>query len=253
MKTILYLFGILSLLTFSFCKQKSLESRDSTSVDTSISNYKQSEQEVRKEGAQLKPNEWGVINVDFADKSLTNGLVYIIDYKKDINFYLTLSDTLNPIHKLSFIETDQGIEIKEEANQAKWLIPQSMGGGVCECSFLMFRLLAVKDNWLKVVVNNMTGIAYWIKYDEGMNYLNWQNFLETQNIFISKDFPQQLRSLPTLSSKEIKHSDSNNNGFNCLRLEGDWMNVIEVDGNKISGWVKWKSGNQILIHFEDFY
>jgi hypothetical protein len=89
------------------------------------------------------------------------------------------------------------------------------------------------------------------KYIEDTNfkYQKWNTFLKQTYIQLyEKD---KIYSKKSIASKQLIFPNDLN--FRIIKVSGDWIKiecntVCEECNHKITGWVKWKDGNQILIN-----
>lgn len=192
-----------------------------------------------------------------AQKDLGLGLVSInFDGKTTLQFYSIPTDK-EPKRIIQFFndKTINSWNIRDLKRHKSWLKPEVLW---LDYSYFVFRCLTVKDNWLKVMVNNETGEALWIKKSNLTTFKYWENYLK--EMFGVARLPkeqQKIRSLPTDNSKEIIYQGQD--CFQVKSMKGDWIEIFTADycdesytDNKTkikSGWIKWKQKNKLLIDY----
>ena len=192
-----------------------------------------------------------------AQKDLGLGLVSInFDDKTTLHFYSTPTDK-EPKRIIQFFndKTINSWNIRDLNKHKSWLKPEVLW---LDYSSLVFRCLTVKDNWLKVMVNNQTGETLWLKKSNLTTFKDWENYLkEMFGVARLPNQQQKIRSLPTDNSKEIIYQGQD--CFQVKSMKGDWIEIFTADycdesytdsKTKIkSGWIKWKQINKLLIDY----
>lgn len=183
----------------------------------------------------------GLVSINFDDKTI-------------LHFYSN-PDVRQPTKTIEFFEDKSinGWNIRALEQQKKWLNPEVLW---LDYSSFVFRCLAVKDNWFKVIVNNEDGSALWLKKNEQTTFLSWETYLVKMfGVERLDDHPQKIRASPKDNSKEIKYQ-----GRDCFQvksMKGAWIEIFTADScdepdknPKIkSGWIKWRQGNKLLIDY----
>jgi len=185
------------------------------------------------------------------------GLVSInFDDKITLHFYSDSTDK-EPKRTIQFFndQTINSWNIRDLDKQKEWLKPEIFW---LDYSSFVFRCLTVKDNWLKVIVNNESGESLWLKKNDLTTFKNWEIYLkEMFGVARLPDEQQKIRSLPTDNSEEIKYQGQD--CFQVKSMNGDWIEIFTAvyceesyTGSKTkikSGWIKWRKGNKLLIEY----
>jgi hypothetical protein len=114
----------------------------------------------------------------------------------------------------------------------------------------------VKD-WMEVVINNETSEAVWIKNNQRVKYLTWMEYLGNMFAIERIDTSSNpIYSKPDTTSGKMAYAGKD--FFAVKTIIGDWMEIYSPDYTdssssisiKISsGWIRWKSGNKLLINY----
>jgi hypothetical protein len=193
-----------------------------------------------------------------AQTDLGIGIVSInFDEKTTLNFYSAPTD-IEPKRTIQFFNDKKinSFNIREIEKQKKWMKPEILW---LDYSSLVFRCQTVNKNWLKVIVNNETGETLWLKKNNLTSYKEWGNYLK--EMFGVERLPEQkqkIRISPTDNSKEISYKG--NDCFQVKSIKGEWIEIFTADycdesyteSKTIikSGWIKWRSGNKLLISYQ---
>ena len=185
----------------------------------------------------------GVVSIHFDDKTV-------------VNFFDSPIDLI-PKKTLQFFE-DKSIKswnIRDIEEHKTWLKPEVLW---LDYSSFVFRCVNIKDDWFEVIVNNEDGSKYWINRNNITEYKTWETYLkEMFSIARLSNKTQNIRRLPNDNSEidEYKGRDC----FQVKSTRGDWIEIFTPDyskdgsyGNETnisSGWIKWKSGNDLLIEY----
>lgn len=99
--------------------------------------------------------------------------------------------------------------------------------------------IIVNDNWYYIDANN-----------DFVEYLSWDKFL-LKVLFFNITSEYNLYRQPNMNS-EIVQIDYSDVYFQPLKIEGDWIYVNVINGENVllpidQGWIKWRSGNQLLL------
>lgn len=193
----------------------------------------------------------------FAQTDLGLGLVSInFDDKTTLYFYLTPNDK-EPKRTIQFF-SDQTINswnIRDLDKHKEWLKPEVFW---LDYSYFVFRCLTIKDNWLKVIVNNETEETLWLKKSDLTSFQDWESYLkEMFGVARRLDQQQKIRSLPIEDSEEISYQ-----GPDCFQVKSmkeDWIEIFTADycdesytdsKTKIKlGWIKWRQGSKLLVNY----
>jgi hypothetical protein len=137
-----------------------------------------------------------------------------------IDFY---SDTLNssPDKQIMFFldESIKGYNIRQIETKKEWLKPQSLW---LDYNFFFFRCIQQTDNFYKVIVNNQTGLAYWINKADFLSFQNWEQFL-IGVLTVSRNNDQDIKAKPDSDSKTIDFTAED--CFHVVKMEGDWIEI----------------------------
>jgi hypothetical protein len=185
------------------------------------------------------------------------GLVSInFDDKTTLHFY---SDSIDkePKRTIQFFndQTIKSWNIRDLDKHKEWLNPETLW---LDYSSFVFRCLTVKDNWLKVIVNNESGESLWLKKSDLTTFKEWEIYLkEMFGVARLPDEQQKIRDLPTDNSDEIKYQGQD--CFQVKSMKGDWIEIFTAvycdesypaDKTKIkSGWIKWRKRNKLLNEY----
>lgn len=115
---------------------------------------------------------------------------------------------------------------------------------------LILRMKAESPNWYEVEVNEGTRETKFVLREEEprkWTKSSWSHFLlRTYNLGIDG---QRTKLLDKPNGRVIEESaDINFETVKFLKAEGDWAFVERWVGNKkYSGWIRWRSGREILV------
>jgi|WetSurMetagenome_2_1015567.scaffolds.fasta_scaffold45558_3 hypothetical protein len=185
----------------------------------------------------------GVVSIHFDDKTV-------------VSFFDSPND-LNPKKTIQFFD-DKSIKcwnIKDIEKHKTWLKPEVLW---LDYNSFVFRCVDRKDDWFEVIVNNEDGSKYWIRRNNTTEFKTWETYLKKMfGISRLPDKTQNIRRLPTDNSEIVEYS-----GEDCFQIKSmkdDWIEIFTPDyckdgsfGNKTnisSGWIRWKSGNELLIKY----
>ena len=120
-----------------------------------------------------------------------------------------------------------------------------------------FQCKAKTDGWLEVIVNNETNEALGIRETKATKFLTWEDYFKSMfAVYRLDDEWQKIRTSPGDDNQEVNYQG--NDCFQVKSLNGDWIEIFTSDyckeyGSKtkiISGWIKWKRGNKLLIGYQ---
>jgi len=90
------------------------------------------------------------------------------------------------------------------------------------------------------------------------NFIKWQTFLveETTTINRHPDFDLEIKTAPSdeaLTIKRIEETDC----FEAIEIKGDWLRIktnqtFECNESIkpiVSGWIKWRRNNRLLLYY----
>lgn len=176
----------------------------------------------------------GVVSINFDDKTL-------------IEFYET-SDLTKKLKIVEFFN-DKSINswnIKNLENHKDWLVPESMW---LDYGQFRFRCKTKMGNCFEIYVSDTK--TMWIQNQNFTEFKNWEEYLQTMfSVERSNKNEQNIYSRPFSKSEII---ESKKDCFKVNEMKGEWIQVETADHcetkRKISGWIKWKTGNDILINY----
>jgi hypothetical protein len=194
----------------------------------------------------------------FCQTELGVGLVSInFDSKTVLNFYSDTTDK-EPIRTIEFFDDKSinSINIRNLEKQKVWLQPQVLW---LDYSSFDFRCRSQTSGYYQVIVNNETGQTFWLSKTNVTKFVTWETYLQGMfGIERLSDQKQKIRKTPNDSSCEIKYSGQD--CFNVKSMKGDWIEIRTADYCKdivenktviiTSGWIRWRSGNKLLIVFK---
>lgn len=212
---------------------------------------------ITTENKEVRRKDFITVKLDLAQTDLGLGLVSInFDDKTVLHFFSSPNDK-EPKRTIQFFndQTINSWNIRNLDKQKEWLKPEVLW---LDYSSFVFRCLKVKDNWLKIMVNNENGETLWLKKSELTIVQDWENYLkEMFGVERLADQQQKIRSLPIDNSEEIIYQG--NDCFQVKSMKGDWIEIFTADycdesytnsKTKIkSGWIKWRQGNKLLIDY----
>ena len=186
----------------------------------------------------------------FAQSKLGIGIVSI-DFNDETRIDFYESSDLTKILKTVEFFNDESINswnIRNLNSHRNWLQPESLW---LDYHQFMFRVKTENIDCFEVYVSDYK--TMWIKKTDLTNFRTWQEYL--QNMFsverIDKN-TQNIYSRPFTKSEIIK-SDNKDDCFKVKRMQNDW---IEVETNhhcenkkKITGWIKWRNNDELLINY----
>ena len=233
------------LIVFISCKQ-TVETANNKSIDSTMTKAK-----------EVKGKDFNIVKVDLPQTDLGLGLVSInFDDITVLHFFSSPNDK-EPKRSIQFFNDPKinSWNIRNLDKQKEWLKPEILW---LDYSSFVFRCLEIKDDWLKVMVNNENGETLWLKKSELTIIQDWENYLkEMFGVERLPDQQQKLRSLPNDTSKEIIYQGKD--CFQVKSMKGDWIEIFTADycdesytdsKTKIkSGWIRWRQGNKLLIDY----
>ena len=114
---------------------------------------------------------------------------------------------------------------------------------------LMFICTGVEGDKYKVIVNNESGLEKYIDKEKFWLLRNWQDHI--LHSVASIDFDKQeniVRSNPTEESAVIKMSEDIDVIVEPLEIKCDWLKIKYWEHEiEMTGWIRWKIGNQIIV------
>jgi hypothetical protein len=91
-----------------------------------------------------------------------------------------------------------------------------------------------------------------IRKGKYMEYLSWPDYI--LRYFVTTTEANPLREKPDQTANKIKNLNYTDLNFRCTIISGDWVKVTCnkdcegcPDGIQISGWIKWRENNKVII------
>lgn len=181
----------------------------------------------------------GIVSISFDDKTV-------------IKFFES-SDLENEIQKIEFFndESINSWNIKNLKTKMKWLQPESLW---LDYGQFIFRCKTQTKHCYEVYVSDSK--TMWIRKELFTDFLTWEEYLKGMFRVERIDSDNQnIYSRPFTNSLIIK---SEKDCFQVKSMSGYWIEVFTVDYcdeedniNKkiISGWIRWRDENKILINY----
>lgn len=197
----------------------------------------------------------GAVEVICNDKGVRfTGSLYLTLYEDTIDRYGTNRGPSGGEEiEVGFIMND-GLEIEDE-KQALWfnnLFTHHYGSE--------FICLEETNNYYKIMVNT-SGKSYWIQKSKLLQFNRIEDyFMEFYGIFLTRG--QNIRTSPDPTSSIIPiKGDIESLQFDVIQSKGDWLQIKQSDNternpkqpNFKTGWVKWFSGNKLIVGIIDSY
>jgi hypothetical protein len=183
-----------------------------------------------------------------------NGIVSI-DYNNTtiVTFYTSATDT-KPVKTLEFFNDEQlqMYTIKNLKEHQKWLQPQSIW---LDYGYFQFRCLGEQNGRYNVIINNETGLSYWMATNSGTEYVAWEAYLKSM-FSVERITGQEIYTEPDVKSDTVPYK-----GTDCFvvkAMRGEWIEVYTDDRcddgadkptRVKSGWIRWRNGDEILVSF----
>jgi hypothetical protein len=189
-----------------------------------------------------------------AQPIIGEGLVKIqFDDKPVIDFYKKPSDDVFT-RRIEFYRDSlsKGIRIKDFEEVSHWLRPEVLWLDDFQFNF---RVKTIKDGWYEVVVNNENGHTFWIRNDRSTKFRSWEDYLRDMPT-ISRDpyNKQRIKNRPDEKAEELNYEGQD--CFQVKSLRGNWIEIFtpptcdaSLPTRITSGWIKWRSGNKVLIEY----
>lgn len=118
-----------------------------------------------------------------------------------------------------------------------------------ERSDVLLRTKAVSKNWYEVVINEETQeTKYVLKNDPIVDYVKFEKFILSS---VKITFDKEKNPLRDADGDRIKSVEvSDGDVFFPVFIDGDLLQVKrQVSQGLVRGWVKWRTGRNILIGF----
>lgn len=148
-----------------------------------------------------------------------------------------------PYDSIAFQRTEQGIDISYAPS---WFYPVHMK---MDYGILLLRVESITKDWIQVEVNQQTGRKAWVSRAD-IKFQSWELFLLQINSVESidpQDNPLRSRPLPHSSPSAVKGTL-----YVPIEIKDEWMKVkVYRDDYQLvgEGWIKWRSGNQLLVSY----
>ncbi|MEI8278164.1 MAG: hypothetical protein WCG87_00290 [Bacteroidota bacterium] len=115
-------------------------------------------------------------------------------------------------------------------------------------NILILDCVETADKYYKVLVNNRVVLILRNVAGEQVSYMPWQVYLKGMILKLDKN-----TSLYTDSTSHTLIAENNTNTYTIKRVKGEWCYVEcntacnECPAKGMSGWVRWRKGNKLLI------
>jgi len=187
----------------------------------------------------------------------------LVNIKPDSSLSIYFYDSLKSMYaknKIDFIEDKNHIGLfclKLSAKDAgAWFRPLHF---YIEFGILTFQCIDTTEAFYKVIVKEVTNQAYWIRKNSFIRFQCWSEYLlETTGVEPINPIENPIRTRPERNSPPTV-----NQPIKCIRavkITDDWMKIITdptncdqtnemKDDEKVTGYIRWKSGNNLLIKY----
>lgn len=193
---------------------------------------------------------WGQTELDV-------GLVHLhINDSTVLHFYSKPTDDV-PTKTLEFFHdpTIESLNILNLDIQRQWLSPECLW---LDYSQFILRCKTQTKDWYEVIVNNKDRQTLWLKKSALTEFSTWESYLNGMfGVSRLADSRQPIRTLPNDQSEEINYTGKD--CFQVKSMKGEWIEIFTSDYCEdsyndsnpkiISGWIKWKQGNILLIEY----
>ena len=192
----------------------------------------------------------------FSQTDLGIGIVSInFDSKTGLNFYQNTSDK-SPSKTLQFFDDPEikSWNICDLEQQKDWLQPESLW---LDYHSFNFRVVEKNADWYRVIVNNENGKTMWLENSEITDFQNWEEYLK--NMFSISRLPQadqKVLKSPISGAPEIPYHGPD--CFQVKNMKGEWIEIFTPEhcGEYTdstpeikSGWIRWRTGNELIIEY----
>ena len=165
-----------------------------------------------------------------------------IHFYGNVNLEKSL-DEHSPTDSIVFTQNELGFNT---SYAPPWLFPEHLK---LDYGIVMFKVLGMGDDFLKVEVNKQTGQFSYLPKQLG-RFIPWPEFLLSVNSAQLVD-----KSVQKVRLKPLDHASEISSDFEWLiplLVQEDWMYVKLVDGNhreQGKGWIQWQRNNRLLIRY----
>ncbi len=182
----------------------------------------------------------GIVIIDFDASTVVNLCDKPEEGAKVVKKLVFYDDNVNQVWKIRNYNT-----------YANWLKPEAYNPLY---DLFAFRCKSKVDGWFEVVVNNNTGLTYWLKETEVNKYMDWLSYFKRLNCI------KNLINNPILenpSEEAIVIKTDSKDCFKINSMKEDWLEVIIPENNPDNtattnpktGWIRWKNGNDLTIKY----
>jgi len=116
-------------------------------------------------------------------------------------------------------------------------------------SLLMFICTEIEGDRYKVIVNKETGLEKYINKENFWILRNWQDHIV--HSVASIDFDKEknaVRLKPTEETAILKMSVDIDPVIEPIEINGDWLKIRYWENDReMTGWIRWKIDNQIIV------
>ena len=116
---------------------------------------------------------------------------------------------------------------------------------------LALDVIEVTGNQYSVVVNSQTGLRKRIKKAPFLRLLSWDKYVLTAFSVTFNPIDNPVRVRPQSSATPIRFVSGVD--YQPESIDGDWLRVKWGDqGAEKHGWIRWRSGNRLLVTIHPF-
>ncbi|WP_405207191.1 hypothetical protein [Aquimarina sp. LLG6339-5] len=184
----------------------------------------------------------------FGQSEVGIGIVSInFDDKTKVEFYES-SDLDNVLKTVEFFndESIKSWNIKNIQSHKDWLKPESMW---LDYGQFRFRCKTKKLDSFEIYVSESQ--TMWIKNQKFCEFNSWEDYLK--NMFSIERIDQNTQKIYSRPFTKSEVLESKSDCFKLKQMRDEWIEIETASHceskKKISGWIKWREGNKILINY----
>jgi len=151
---------------------------------------------------------------------------------------------LQPVDSVTFMKGQHYTDIE---TAPPWLAPEHIK---LDYQIFNFRAVTYSQNWIEVVVNNLTGQTAWVN-SQAVDYIEWGTFLSgVVAVEVNDVSKNPIRLKPSDNSSILAQVPGAQ--LRPIAVQGDWLLVSTVglaDRIVPTGWIRWKKDNILLITY----
>lgn len=190
-----------------------------------------------------------------------NGIIGSADISFDgktvLQFYEKPNASQSPAQTLRFYEDK---ELKMDSFKAEGEKSYNLlNPDVHKLDYYLFNLPAKTrlNGWLEVVVDDGTNETLWLKESKNVEFKDWLQDMKTSFAIgrLNKENNPLLTKPDPTAQKVIFDGDES---FDVIEMKGDWIKVnsknlpSETTKISITGWIRWRDNNCLLIEMYPF-